>query len=73
MTSPDPDRARAAILAGVLAHAPFDGWTWRTVEAAAKDAGYQPTACDGNRRIERIGEDPWRPSYGLSSRRGRRA
>ena len=42
MTSPDPDRARAAILAGVLAHAPFDGWTWHTVEAAAKDAGYQP-------------------------------
>ena len=42
MTSPDPDAARAAILAGVLARVPFDGWTWRTVEAAAKDAGYQP-------------------------------
>jgi ubiquinone biosynthesis protein COQ9 len=39
--SPDPERARREILDGVLQRAPFDGWTWRTVEAAAVDAGYE--------------------------------
>lgn len=41
MTTTEPGRARIDILAGTLARAPFDGWTWRTVEAAAVDAGYE--------------------------------
>lgn len=31
---------RDAILQAALAHVPFDGWTWKAVEAGAVDAGY---------------------------------
>lgn len=33
------EHARATVLGKMLAHAPFDGWTERTLEAASRDAG----------------------------------
>ena len=38
----DYDRAREAIIAAVLPHVPFDGWTRETLRLAAADAGYDP-------------------------------
>jgi ubiquinone biosynthesis protein COQ9 len=36
----DADVRRSRILAAMLPHVPFDGWTWKSVSRAAKDAGY---------------------------------
>jgi ubiquinone biosynthesis protein COQ9 len=44
---PDPlDAARDAIVLAMLPQAPFDGWTRRTMQAAAKDAGLDPTMAE---------------------------
>ncbi len=36
------DKKRLALLDAALRHVPFDGWTWRAIDAAAKDLEIDP-------------------------------